>query len=484
MAIKVLNTLSGKKEFFKPQKEREVKIYLCGPTVYDEPHLGHLRSAYDFDVIRRYFLFKGYQVYFLRNVTDVDDKIIQKAKDSGFGDLIESTRKIAEKYYRVYKLWMDRFGIMPPDIEPWATEHINEMVSFIQRLIEKGFAYESGSDVYFSVRSFKKYGRLSGRSLDDMIAGARVVPGETKRDPLDFALWKKSKDNEPSWESPWGRGRPGWHIECSVMSTCYLGETFDIHAGGRDLIFPHHENEIAQAEAATGKQFANYWLHNGMLTINGEKMAKSLNNFVTVEEVLKKIHPDALKIFFLSAKYNTPIDFSWARLNEAKASSERFDSFFARVASIKLHKNDLRPNKNTGKIFNQYEVKLADSESKFRQAMDDDFNTALALSILYEILSEGNRAYEDPGLDFAGRIFLLVKINKVLHKLGSVFSLFSSQNIDTQNNDLINSIIKIRDQIRASKNFELADKIRSILQDAGIIIEDSKSSSSWRKLEG
>ncbi|HEO63701.1 MAG TPA: cysteine--tRNA ligase, partial [Candidatus Omnitrophica bacterium] len=293
----------------------------------------------------------------------------------------------------------------------------------------------------------------------------------------------KSKDNEPYWESPWGRGRPGWHIECSAMSTYYLGETFDIHAGGRDLIFPHHENEIAQSEAATGKQFANYWLHNGMLTINGEKMAKSLNNFVTVEEVLKKIHPDAVKIFFLSAKYNAPIDFSWTRLNEAKASKERFDSFFAKVASIKSHKNGLQFRKNTEKIFNRYYLKLADSESRFLQAMDDDFNTALALSFLYEILSEGNKIHEDSGLDFAGRIFLLVKASKALHRLGSVFSLFSSQNVDTQNNGLINGVVKIREQIRASKNFELADKIRTILQDAGIIIEDSKSSSSWRKLE-
>ncbi len=481
MAIKLLNTLSGKKEDFKPIKEGEVKIYLCGPTVYDEPHLGHLRSAYNFDVIRKYFVFKGYEVCFLRNVTDVDDKIIQKAIDSGACNLVESTYQIAEKYYKIYKLWMDKFGIMSPDIEPWATEHIDEMVKLIQRLIDKGSAYESGGGVYFKVRNFKKYGRLSARSIDDMISGARVAPGEEKKDPLDFALWKKAKSNEPRWTSPWGEGRPGWHIECSAMSTYYLGDTFDIHAGGRDLIFPHHENEIAQAEAATGKTFANYWLHNGMLTIDGEKMAKSLNNFITVSDVLGKFHPDIVKIFFLSTKYNAPIDFSWARLAEAKTAKERFDSFFAKIVSLKLHKADLDASKDADKVIVKYGKEIKDMEAKFIKAMDDDFNTALALGVLNELLSKGNKVYEDSKFGFAGKIFILNKISKALLKFGAIFSLFSDDISPDQNNDLIGSIIKIREQLREGKHFELADKIRSLLENAGIIIEDGKGLSSWRK---
>ncbi|MDP8233644.1 MAG: cysteine--tRNA ligase [Candidatus Saelkia tenebricola] len=482
MGIRVKNTLTGKKEEFKPIKEGEVKIYLCGPTVYDDPHIGHLRSAYDFDVIRKYFIFRDYEVLFLRNVTDVDDKIIQKAKQLNSDNLLKATREISEKYYNSYFLWMSKFGIASPDIEPWATDHIFQMQNLIVRLIEKGYAYESGGDVYFSVRKFKSYGKLSGRSVDDMIVGSRVEPLETKNDLLDFAVWKKSKQDEPSWSSPWGEGRPGWHIECSAMSMFYFGESFDIHCGGRDLIFPHHENEIAQAEAVTGKVFAKYWLHNGMLTINGEKMSKSLGNFVTVEDVLKKYHPDVVKLFFLSANYDSPIDFTWERLEESKVAKERFDSFFSKVRNLKKSRH--REQENVFfEDFLKYELQVKNLNIKFIQAMDDDFNTALAVGVLYELLNLGNKIYQDEKLSFPQKVILLRKIEYFLLKSGTIFSLFTCDEIQSHDYSfMIQNIIKIREEIRDSKQFELADRIRDILQDVGIVIEDGKENSSWRKI--
>jgi len=480
MAIRVTNTLSGEKEEFTPIKEGEVKIYLCGPTVYDEPHIGHLRSAYDFDVIRKYFIFRGYEVLFLRNVTDIDDKIIQKAKQAKDKDSIKAVKDISDKYYNSYSSWMNKFGITPPDIEPWATEHIPQMQNLIQSLVKKGYAYESNGDVYFSVRKFENYGKLSKRTIDDMIAGARIEPGNAKKDPLDFALWKKSKQNEPYWNSPWGKGRPGWHIECSAMSMFYLGDNFDIHCGGRDLIFPHHENEIAQAEASTGKSFANYWLHNGMLTINGEKMAKSSGNFVTVEDVLKKHSPDVVKLFFLSANYGSPMDFTWERLDEAKAVKERFDSFFARVKNMKKTEEEFE---GSWKNFDSYQKTVEGECEKFQQVMDDDFNTALALGCLNQLLVLGNSVYQDSGLSFPQKMILLIKIRNYLLKFGTIFSLFTDSNSLSQDYDLIiQSVVKIRELLRDSQQFELADKIRSILQDSGFMIEDGKKISSWRKI--
>ena len=455
-------------------------MYLCGPTVYDEPHIGHLRSAYNFDIIRKYFIFRGYEVLFVRNVTDVDDKIIQKAKQLGDENLIKAAKEISEKYYNIYSLWMNKFGITSPDIEPWATDHILQMQSRIQSLIQKGYAYESNGDVYFSVRKFKDYGKLSKRPVDDMIAGSRIEPHDAKKDPLDFALRKKSKQSEPFWNSSWGKGRPGWHIECSAMSMFYLGDNFDIHCGGRDLIFPHHENEIAQAEASTGKSFANYWLHNGMLTINGEKMAKSSGNFVTVEEVLKKYHSDVVKLFFLSANYGSPMDFTWERLDEAKAVKERFDSFFARIKNIKKIEGN---SEGSWSEFKAYQSTIENLSAEFIPAMDDDFNTALALGCLNKLLVLGNSIYQNAELSFPQRMILLIKIKNCLLKCSAMFSLFTDSDSFSQDYDfIIQSVVKIREFLRDSKQFELADKIRNILQDAGFMIEDGRKVSSWRKI--
>jgi len=324
VAVCIFNSLTKKKEELTPQEDKTLRMYCCGVTVYDQCHIGHARSLYVFDVIRRYLTYRGYDVHFVRNITDVDDKIIAKAQERGrtFEDVV---RENIEAYYRDLK----DLGIDRADVEPRATENIPGMIEDIRGLIQKGFAYEAGGDVYYDVRKFKEYGRLSGQSIDKMEEAVRIEPDAKKKDPLDFALWKKSKEGEPFWESPWGRGRPGWHIECSCMSLKHLQcKTLDIHAGGRDLIFPHHENEIAQAEPVTGKPFARYWIHHGLLTIQGQKMAKSLGNFITVQEALQKYSADELKMFFLSSHYASPVDFTDGKLLEARKALNRFDILF------------------------------------------------------------------------------------------------------------------------------------------------------------
>ncbi len=476
--IKVFNTLTGRKEEFRPLQSDTVGIYLCGPTVYDEPHIGHARSAYVFEVIRRYFQFKGYKVRFVRNVTDVDDKIINKAREQKTSeDISLICKQIAEKYYNIYSLWMSKLGISPPDIEPRATEHIPEMLKLISILIDKGYAYVSNGDVYFRVKKFKEYGKLSKRSWDELIAGARVHPGENKEDPLDFALWKKAKPQEPYWDSPWGKGRPGWHIECSVMSTAYLGVPFDIHCGGIDLIFPHHENEIAQSEAATGKQFARYWLHNGMLTIDGHKMAKSLGNFVTIEQVLNRYHPDILKLFFLSTNYRNPIDFSWKKLDELVEGKEKLDSFLARTVRIKRNETPLE----SSKVSNMFE-RLNKLREEYIQAMDDDFNTAVALGTLYELANLGNRILEDATIWFVHKNILISEIRQTILNFGKIFCLFGQVQEDKEYAQLIDRVLAIRELLRREKQYEIADKIREELMSLGIIVEDGKDKTTWRKV--
>ncbi|MDD5167099.1 MAG: cysteine--tRNA ligase, partial [Candidatus Omnitrophica bacterium] len=332
MSIFIYNSLTRKKEIFQPLNPSQVTMYVCGPTVYDQPHIGHARSAYIFDVVRRYLAYRGYQVKFVRNVTDVDDKIIDKAKAEFPGeDLIGAVKKVSEKYLASYHEALQELGITNAGIsEPKASEYIPKMVKFIGLLIEKGMAYQSGGDVYFDITKAKEYGKLSHQSLEKMESGTRVLAQENKKNPLDFALWKSAKENEPSWVSPWGKGRPGWHIECSVMSSDILGDKFDIHGGGIDLIFPHHENEIAQSEGA-GKAFACYWMHHGLLTINGQKMAKSLGNFVTIKDFLAKYPADVLKLFFLQTHYSQPVDFTWEAMEEKRSALERITIFLGMV---------------------------------------------------------------------------------------------------------------------------------------------------------
>jgi len=462
MSIKIYNTLTRKKEEFKPVKEGYVGMYVCGPTVYDSPHIGHARSAYAFDVVRRYFAYKGYEVRFVRNVTDVDDKIINKAKvEFKEEDLNSAVKRVSDKYLEVYHDYMEKLGIMRPDREPKATEYINKMINFIKILVLREAAYTSDSDVYFDVRKANKYGKLSNQSFEMLASGARVGPGENKKDPLDFALWKSAKEGEPSWDSPWGKGRPGWHIECSVMSSDILGDEFDIHGGGIDLIFPHHENEIAQSEGA-GKKFSRYWMHNGLLTINKEKMAKSLGNFITIEDILSKYPADVLKILFLQTHYSHPVDFSWEKMDEAKKALDRFSILFEKLDRVQ------------DKGLKMKNVEVDSFKSRFEKAMDDDFNTAEALAVLFDFVTHINKNFSES-----------YYAKDVLVALGKTLGLFESgkisgDSIESSGKAEIENLINLRIAARKNKDFKEADKIRKELEEKGIIIEDTKDGTTWR----
>ncbi|MBI4846765.1 MAG: cysteine--tRNA ligase [Candidatus Omnitrophica bacterium] len=461
MSIKIHNSLTDKKEEFKPLNPQCVGMYVCGPTVYDVSHIGHLRAAYVFDFIRRYLEYRGYNVKFVRNITDVDDKIINRASEEiaksadKSADLKQKAKEVAEYYTRSYEQDMRTFGIKEPDIQPKATEHIQDMIVMIKNLIEKGFAYEAKGDVYFSVRKFSengKYGKLSRQSIDQMMEGVRMQKGTDKKDPLDFALWKSAKENEPSWDSPWGKGRPGWHIECSVMSTKYLKSSFDIHGGGRDLIFPHHENEIAQAEAATGKEFARYWIHNGLLTVDKEKMAKSLGNYITLEDFLKKYKDaDLLKLVFLSAHYSSPVDFSEAKVLEAKKQKKVFYDFFDKV--------NLRVEHDSNAVagFEKDKDKIDAIYLEFQKAMDDDFNTARALAYMFEMVDLGAKLFS------AGKKEAL---NYAKDRINEFFEVFG---LKTKGNDVVPEevakLLRERYQARKEKNFEKADALRKKIED-------------------
>ena len=456
-----------------PLHEGRVGMYVCGPTVYDEPHIGHARSAYIFDIIRRYLDYKGSKVTFVRNVTDVDDKIIEKAKKGSGASLVEATREISKKYLDSYHNDMELLGIGKPDKEPKATEYIKKMTKFIELLIERGAAYEADGDVYFDIKKAKDYGKLSNQNLGKMEVGARIAPGEKKKDPLDFALWKKAKENEPSWPSPWGEGRPGWHIECSVMSSDILGDEFDIHGGGIDLIFPHHENEIAQSEGA-GKKFARYWIHNGLLTINSEKMAKSLGNFISIKDFIAKYKdPDYLKLFFLSALYSSPIDYTEEKILEAKKEKERFLILFKELNKI------LKGYKPVSKgcVSGDFEV----FKTKFEEAMDDDFNTPAALASLFEAVTFANKRIYGRSSFEKEEKEALYAMRARLTAFSGIFGLNFSEKIDSGiDRDYVANLISERNAARKVKDFKKADDIRKKLSEMNIIIEDTKEGTEWR----
>ena len=470
--MKIYNSLTRKKELFKPIKKGRVGIYVCGPTVYDEPHIGHARAAYIFEVIRGYIEYKGYKVKFVKNITDVDDKIIAKAKEELPNLKIkEAVKKIAAKYTKRYYEDMDVLGIRRATHAPCATGHIKDMIEFISRLLKKKYAYESEGSVYFDVRRFKGYGGLSHQNLNQMRSAVRIEKDEKKRDALDFALWKKAKEGEPSWTSPWGEGRPGWHIECSVMSSKYLGEEFDIHGGGRDLIFPHHENEIAQSRACNGGKFARIWMHNGLLTINQQKMAKSLGNFISVKEFLKKNSPPVLKFFFLSALYRKPIDFSQERIHEAKKTCEKFEIF-----STNLKRKVIQGNKKT-KI--RAPAEILNFKKRFEEAMDDDFNIPEALAALFDLVNYGNKLLVDCRSEHGG---ILLSVQNLFHDCLEIFGL-SFKKVDKKkiSSKKIEIFIKKRNKLRKNGNFAEADRIRKGLQSKGVILEDRKEGTIWRK---
>lgn len=468
MALYIYNTLTGKKEPFIPLKQGEVRMYVCGVTVYDSCHVGHARSLLTFDVIYRYLQFLGYQVVFVRNFTDLDDKIIQRAKNEG-----ATSEDIAERYIREFNHDSRSIGLLAPAHEPKATEHIAEIISLVRRLEEKEFAYRVDGDVFYAVDRFPGYGKLSRRKLEEMAAGARVEIDERKRSPMDFALWKGSKEGDPFWESPWGRGRPGWHIECSAMSVKYLGQPFDIHGGGRDLVFPHHENEIAQSEAAFDIPFARCWIHNGFLNINQEKMSKSLGNILTIREILQRYEPAALRYYFLASHYRSPMDFSDQGLAEAQKSMERIYETIARLERLIPSNGAVSP-----------ESSMLDA---FRQEMDDDFNTPRALAFIFEEIRSLNRALEEgKAAGLSPRVTALKTAGEALGLLQDRPDVFlrkkkenwaRSQGISPA---AIETLITERERARSEKQWQEADRIRTELQNQGITLEDTPGGTIWK----
>jgi len=437
----IYNTLTRRIEKLNPVNPGEVRMYVCGPTVYDVAHLGHARAEIVYDSFRRFLEYSGYRVVFVRNITDVDDKIISKAREEN-----RPASEVALQYTVKYFIDTLKLGIKSPTFNPRVTDHIPDIISFVSRLVEKGYAYESGGNVYFSVRRYQGYGELSGQSLEKIIAGARIEPGEGKRDPLDFALWKAAKPGEASWESPWGRGRPGWHIECSTMSMKYLGETLDIHAGGMDLIFPHHENERAQSEALTGKRFVNIWMHHGPLTVRGEKMSKSLGNYVTVEDALKRFDADTLRLYVLSTHYRSPLDYSEQALEAAKKGVDK-------VRRIILRFGGDDGGEGTGEL-----------EEEVLNHLANDFNTPRAIAAL---------------MDAANRIMAKSSVSKgflgEFLRLWRMLGFFQSgvEKATEREKRLVEILVEIRSTARASGDYRLADRIREELNKAGVVVEDT-----------
>jgi len=453
--MKLFNSYSNKLEEFKPIEENKVKMYVCGPTVYDYAHLGHARCYITWDVLYRYLKFKGFDVTYCRNVTDVDDKILKKAEKEN-----KTPEEVSQYWYKQFTNSMNKLNNLQPDIEPFATKTLGEMISIVKDLIAKGYAYESDGDVYFRVKKFSKYGMLSKQPIDKLESGARIEVGEQKEDPLDFALWKK--DEKFGYNSPWGIGRPGWHIECSAMSRKYLGKTIDIHAGGADLIFPHHENEIAQSECANGCQFVNYWLHNGFVTINKEKMSKSLGNFLTIDDMLKNYDANTIRFFILTNHYRMPVEFSDEALQSAQAGVKRLIN-------------------TQGKVNDNFDITTTPEYKEFVDAMDDDLNTSKALAVLFDLVTKSNKGENEA--------------YTILYKLASVLGF--TFNKPTLSEDEIKEILKEvnaligksygsmeeliqdRKQARLEKNWDLADKIRISLDKFGIVLKDGKEGTVW-----
>ena len=479
MSLRVYNTLSGKKEDFQPLVPGKVSMYVCGVTVYDYCHIGHARANIVFDVIFRYLRFAGYDTTYVRNYTDVDDKIINRANERGI-----PSRVLAEEFITAFDEDMEALGLVKPTHEPRATEYIEEIIAISQKLIDKGLAYESGGDVYYSVEKFPTYLKLSKRNMEEMQAGARISPGEQKRNPMDFALWKAAKPGEPSWDSPWGPGRPGWHIECSAMSSSLLGDSFDIHGGGRDLIFPHHENEIAQSEGASGKPFVKYWLHNGFVNVNQEKMSKSLGNFFTIRDILQTYDPEVVRFFILTAHYRSPIDFSDHNLHEARSGLSRFyEALEAAEAAVAGAAESDQPSSEGEQL-----------EARFREAMDDDFNTAQGIAHLFEGVRTMNRLAATK--KFARKPDLVAQVRDLratILRLGEVLGLFRSEPSDWLekvrlaglkgldiSREEIETLIEERLAARRDKDFARSDEIRDELEVKGILLLDTREGTDWK----
>ena len=462
MTLHVYNTLTRKKEKFETIEEGKVRMYVCGPTVYDKAHVGHAMSILVFDIIRRYLEYKGYRVRHVMNYTDVDDKIINRAHRLGIDPF-----ELAEGYIRQFNQHLQELNILPATHYPRATEEISNIIELVQTLIDKGFAYEIDGDVYFRVTKMADYGKLSGRRLEDMHAGARVGVDERKENPLDFAMWKAAKEGEPAWESPWGKGRPGWHIECSAMAIHYLGDQIDIHGGGNDLIFPHHENEIAQSEAYSGKQFARFWIHNGMLQLSGEKMSKSIGNLVTIEDFLAEHSADILRMMVLNSGYRNPLTFNEAVIEQAERAFERL------LSALKPALTDTDGIDSNQQNALQYQAKK--TRKGFEAAMDDDFNTAGALGNLFDLVRAINQARADGATNEQ-----IAEVQSLLKELISVLGLRLGPKVAVHEADpFIELLMEVRAKLRAQKMWEMSDFIRDRLSELGVQVEDSRSGSTW-----
>ncbi|CAH0347491.1 cysteine--tRNA ligase [Bacillus sp. CECT 9360] len=464
MAIKIYNTLTRQKEEFKPLEAGKVKMYVCGPTVYNYIHIGNGRPPIVFDTVRRYFSYRGYDVQYVSNFTDVDDKLIRAAKELG-----EDVPTVSDRFIKAYFEDVTALGCQKADVHPRVMESMDIIIEFIETLIEKGFAYESEGDVYYRTRKFDTYGKLSHQSIDELRIGARIEVGEKKQDALDFAVWKAAKEGEISWESPWGKGRPGWHIECSAMVRKYLGDTIDIHAGGQDLAFPHHENEIAQSEALTGKPFANYWMHNGYINIDNEKMSKSLGNFVLVHDIIQKHDPQVLRFFMLSVHYRHPINYSEELLDNMKASLDRLKTSYQNLKHRSGSSDGLTEN-NQGWL-----DKIISIHKEFIQEMDDDFNTANAISVLFELSKQANYYLMEKNTDKKVIQAFMDEFKDLFQVLG--LSLEEEALLD----DEIEDLIQQRIQARKDRNFQLSDDIRDRLKDMNIILEDTPQGTRWKR---
>lgn len=464
MPITIYNTLTKEKETFKPLDDKEVKMYVCGPTVYNYIHIGNARPAIVFDTVRRYLEYKGFDVKYVLNFTDVDDKIIDTAEKTG-----ENVQDLTNRFIDAYLNDVKALNVKKATYHPRVTETIDDIIAFISGLIDKGHAYEVDGDVYFKPRSFEEYGKLSDQSIDELRAGARIKVGEKKEDPLDFALWKKAKENEIAWDSPWGKGRPGWHIECSAMAKKYLGDTIDIHAGGQDLTFPHHENEIAQSEALNDKPFANYWMHNGYMNIDDEKMSKSLGNFILAKDLIEEHDPMVIRFFMLSVHYRNPINFTDSLLQSAKNSLERIKTAYVNLEHRKKTSTNLGKNKET------WIDKIRQNQQNFEKAMDDDFNTANAITVLFELARDANMYLEENHTDIEVVEAFQEAIKILLEVLG--IKLENEELLDEE----IEALIKERNEARKARNFERADEIRDLLKEKNIILEDTNQGVRWRR---
>jgi cysteinyl-tRNA synthetase len=467
--MKIYNTLTRKKEEFVPINEKEVRMYSCGPTVYNYFHIGNARPFIIFDTVRRYFEYKGYKVNFVQNFTDIDDKMINKANEEGI-----TVKELAEKFIHEYFIDAKGLGVDKATVHPKATENIDAIIELIEKLEKNGFAYNVNGDVYFNTKKFREYGKLSQQSLDDLELGSRIEVDERKQDPMDFAVWKAQKPGEPAWDSPWGKGRPGWHIECSAMANKYLGETIDIHSGGQDLVFPHHENEIAQSEAANGKPFARYWMHNGFINVDNKKMSKSEGNFFTVREIAEKFDYEVIRFFMLSAHYRSPINFSAELLEQAQNGLERIYNCLDNLLYLKEHVEDREISDGEKDI----QKRLLETKAKFIEGMDDDLNTADAIAAIFDMVREVNSnitANTNPSKEIIEFSHSLIK------ELGGVLGIAQKEkekNLDSEIEELINQ----RQQARKEKNWKLSDEIRDKLKDMGIALEDTPQGVKWKRV--